>query len=509
MEENLHEDKLDDYVRKSFEGYEDDPSEDLWNRVEAGLNPTADAAALQPFYRRYGWQLMAATVILLLFSTLVCEHLYYEDKLRNLTRTPSTEQSTDFNQETGTSQQALAQPSTPGSKPQPALAEEKVQPADQPLKTSAPKGKSSIQLTENQTENAIVVKKEAEIDHATPVQHTVPEVKGFSQASADILTATQTAGIQAPEANATVQAAEPVPMLLASLAPEIGLFEMPVRTILKFPIQEPLMIAEAPIKPSKSELSGWYIGLQTSILTGMEKSGTVVARPGRHVFLSKQKEKERSTVNWFKAGKRINGTFGLETGIGYQRLNRTATHTPRFRFGDGRPGQLGAPRSFEYDLNTYGGTAEVSLRMEATPGQPPADDEQLPLVITTEEKTELLRIPLLATVHFGKKRLNCVVKAGLLGNIVLKNELDISARVSENARFKPVAGNDGYTVALKTGKFFAGYSLSAGMEYKFNQHWSLVAESSLLGDLPRKDNYRQRKPQRYLMGLNVGANYYF
>ncbi|MDO8971896.1 MAG: hypothetical protein Q7U74_14475, partial [Saprospiraceae bacterium] len=84
MEENIHDDKLDDYVRQSFEDYEESPPADMWGRVAADLEPAAEAPVPLVAYRRYAWQAIAAAVILMLLSTLVCEHLYYEEKLRVL-----------------------------------------------------------------------------------------------------------------------------------------------------------------------------------------------------------------------------------------------------------------------------------------------------------------------------------------------------------------------------------------------------------------------------------------
>ena len=141
---------------------------------------------------------------------------------------------------------------------------------------------------------------------------------------------------------------------------------------------------------------------------------------------------------------------------------------------------------------------------------PPADNEQVPLKITTTERAELLRVPLLAAYQLGKGRLRGQLKAGLVGNFFLKNELDISAQVSQNARLRPLEGRSGYSVSLGQPKKFAlGYWLSAGAEFKLSRHLSLVAEPSFAGDFARKDASGQRLPERLAWGLNVGAQYCF
>ena len=132
------------------------------------------------------------------------------------------------------------------------------------------------------------------------------------------------------------------------------------------------------------------------------------------------------------------------------------------------------------------------------------------LKITTTERSEVLRIPVTAGYRLGVGRWRGSLKAGLLGNFVLKNELDISTRVSQNARFRPVAGRQGYAVQVgDPEKFSLGYLLSAGAEFKCGRHLSLVAEPVFTGDFARKDPRGQRLPEHFSVGLNVGANWYF
>ncbi|MFN0216641.1 MAG: hypothetical protein ACKVT2_20470, partial [Saprospiraceae bacterium] len=269
----------------------------------------------------------------------------------------------------------------------------------------------------------------------------------------------------------------------------------------------PLPFSIGPVSRSDE----WFVGLHTSFLGHIEKTLTQTARPGRPVFTNEQKDTGYSTIWWLKTGKNLGARFTFETGFGYQKTSRTASHVARFRFGDGiHHGQMGTSRDYNYDLGTYGGNAEVSLRMEETdPGQPVTDTEPVVLRITTTERMELIRVPLQAGIRFGNTRLQGQLKAGILGNLILANELDLAARVSQNARFRPVVGREGYTVNISSKKFFLGYSCSAGASFKLNRHISLVAESTLIGDFPRNDLYKRPLPKQYLLGLNVGANYYF
>ncbi|HPI09245.1 MAG TPA: hypothetical protein PLM41_22790, partial [Saprospiraceae bacterium] len=84
MEKNIHDDRLDDYVRKSFEDYEETPAFDMWARIEDELAPADDPVPLfirlWPSFSR----IVAAAAILLLLCALVCNRLYYENKIREM-----------------------------------------------------------------------------------------------------------------------------------------------------------------------------------------------------------------------------------------------------------------------------------------------------------------------------------------------------------------------------------------------------------------------------------------
>ena len=511
MEENIHDDKLDDYVRKSFEEHEEDPSLDMWSRVEADLLPPTVIQSPRATYLRYGWKAVAAMVILALFSTLVCEHLYYEEKLRVLSATPAGEQNvspktkaseapkhsvTQPNQNTQTI--ALSPPQATADPLPSDFRKTPTQTSEQSFK----EGWSVSRTTTSNTEPTILEQKEEK--WGTSLAKTqLPQQPRAEPTMSDLVAGINTSAFPSLQSIDLTTAAPALPknLELTCLPTEIHWLERPGLIMLARPL-----IPKQPFR----EPSGWYVGLQTSLLANRERKRTPNARPSRPAFASKQENASVTTIWWLKTGKKLSTKVSLETGIGYQKTVRSASHTPELRFGDGIHLGMGTRRSFNYDLNTYEGTAEVNLRVELTnPGTQPPDNEPISLKINTEQRIEMLRIPLLAKYKFGTKRLHCNVKAGLMGNIALKNELDISTRVSQNPRFQPVAGSDGYTLQLNQKKFFLGYWLSAGAEFKLSQHLSLLFEPTLMGDFTRKDQYSHRLPQQFLSGLNVGANYYF
>jgi hypothetical protein len=110
MEENIHDGKLDDFVRKSFEDYEEDPSSDMWNRVSGALASDAPAPQVLLSFRRYAWKLVAGLVIMALFFTLVCQHRYYQAELNRLSEKVSDAAIMNGIKNTETSQTNSGQP---------------------------------------------------------------------------------------------------------------------------------------------------------------------------------------------------------------------------------------------------------------------------------------------------------------------------------------------------------------------------------------------------------------
>lgn len=501
MEKNLHDDRLDDFVRKSFEGYEEDPAPDMWGRIEGDLSVERDRPPLWLYFSRHRWQVAAAAAVLLLVTTVVCQHLYYQDKLKNLTEMQVSSQNetaekqlpkTNSGESTlGIIQKGDGEISSGNSTTSPSVEKQAKDLTKHAQGTQAPGIKKLGNTPPPQLPSS-----------SSPLpSDRKPEGMTFGNTQEPSLANFKEEGEALPlhSVETTLKTID-----LESIALESELLENPVTL--------PNVPRNFPIRPVKHS-SGWYVGLQAMPLLTSERPPKAAVRPAlRPLFRSAQKDVDYSNIWWLRVGKKAERWISFESGIGYQRAAQTTTHKPRFRFGDGsHQGQGPTSRTYRYDLSTYGGTAEVSLRMEDTnPGSTPSDDEPVSLAITAKESMEMLRVPLLLTARLGEKRFNAQIKAGLLANFFLKNELDLSARVSENSRFQPVAGRDGYTIQLaQPGKVFFGFMASAGAEFKLSPRLGLLTEISTISDFGRSDQSRQKLPRHRSFGANFGLNYYF
>jgi hypothetical protein len=535
MEKKLHDDHLDDYVRKSFEGYEEAPGADMWDRIEPALPPTEEDRKRPVLWwaRIANWRMAAAALLLLLVSTLVCGRLYYERKLEALRQqqSPATEQSLpqpvpgtapgtapDGQQANSPRKQGEAPAPAPNADPAAVAAQDRAAASETSIfktqavenqifaknkKTQESPGNGTLGIMPEavrQVETAAAAAPSLPLQPALPSGASEPPNPGIATDS-PIAAALPSPKGQRPAIAPTIATRYPQSAnsaTIPSLAP-------PPRA---WPIAPRLPQATA-------GAASWYLGLQ--IMPGImrEKAPNQAAPPNRPRLVSQRESSGAVFDYWLILGKKLAPNWGIETGLGYRDVSRSATHAPRFRFRDGNPHQGGGPgmRSFDfrYDLDNYGGSTEVTLRMEQVdPTATIPDNEPLNLRIRTTERTQLLRLPLLLRYKLGDGPLQGVLKGGLVGNFIVHCEMDITTRASENARLRPTQTREGYTLNRSNPRaFFLGYQVSAGLAYTPAKRWALLLEPTFSADFARKNALGNPLPTQRTLSLNAGLNYFF
>lgn len=496
MEENLHKDKLGDFVRSSLNDHEELPPSDMWERVESAMAEEGQKPAFW-FWTPRIQRIAAALLVFALVTTVVAEYWYYEGKLKSLQT---------------------------GNVEAPNKTEE------QPVRIKTPANGTETEIenkgvnkSENKSESPEevhsqeIVNSKAVPTHAIPQQENAPikkEPKEIMTAE-DRKPATEKAAASSAGTGHVSEMPVTGPENASLLVqPLIALENLPSspQAIPSAPGKQPVfapvkaaVAAKPMIEPVKNS-SGWYLGLQGGTAFHVGKAKTPISRPGRPAFANQQ-QSAQNTLVWLRAGKRMNG-FLFESGIGYQNMRREVSISPRFRFGEGL--QIGSPmdrrRLYQCELNTYGGTAEVDLSMERSSSAPqPSDDEPVKLKINVKERLEWLRVPLLIGGYLERNQWQGSIKAGVVANFMLKNEVGITSSVSQSALFQPVTN----ALRFKPKSFVWGYYMATNVGYRLNRNFSLSLEHALMVDLPGKDQYRRSLPKHYLMGLNLGATYYF
>ena len=503
MEKNIQDDRLDDYVKKSFEDYSEEPSFDMWDRIDGQLTPAVAPRPMWYSLSRYRWQMAAAVAILALFSRLICVQTYYEGKLRDI----SLQQEKTMDQKVTEPNPALVAPNNVANE----NTREKILPPAAPVVANNATFEKNIPAASQQTATASTLSKHLSLPEITtaPVatDNTIQEnqtgtaaVQQEDNPTIPTLAAPAAASLASAETHKQITGFQPLDQKNTTLSV--------LRNCTPFTV-------ETPIKPHKNS-NGWYVGLAVSPHLMVERANQP-RRPGpfqnpRRLYANQQDHPQFSAEAWVRVGKKINSRFGLESGVGFQQFTRTATHRPKFEYLEGQSIQNPngtESRSFDYDLNTYGGAASVTLRTEVSGNDTPTEHEKIGVHITSTEQIQMIRIPVLGVGRFGNGRAQAVVKAGILGSYLAKNQFEITANTLENNKLA-FQQNDGYTVQFNRPQhFILGYLASAGVEFKVNRSLSLTAAPTLSGDFARTDPEQGKLPGHTAVGMNVGANWWF
>lgn len=501
MNKDIHDDHLDDYVRKSFDDYEEDPQDNMWNRIEQVLEqPEQPRRPL--FFWINRWNIAASFVIFSLLAGLAYSHFYYQGKIQELSKAQSNRHVVP-QKVTPSVIEPVAQPSNTVESQTPVVLNQIPQQVEQrvilPVKKNTRKNVWGTKAPQNAIVGANSNLKNTHNGQAI-ISSNLPVLEQVTTPVGHISATNQVGLLGVDDVLELPQLPAPALALLATQAPHIKLNGVTI------PI----------IQPHKTR-SGWYVGVQTSRF-GLKEQGVSADTSddtgmGHHQVSRQQKVTSRSEFS-MEVGKKVSRNFGLEAGVSYRSFTRVAAHSPRFRFRDGvllthNPGS-NRHFDFSYNLDTYSGGTEVTLRMEEVDNSPALPDEPLVMRIITAEHTEMIRVPLLFTAQHQWGPIALVAKTGLVGNIITASQLDITSRFAGAGRFQPAIGTGAYSLKqLTPDRFFLGYQCNAGVEVKLGQHLAATLDMGLSGDFNRKHQGSQKLPGLYTSGIALGIDYYF
>lgn len=483
MEKDLYNDRLEDYVKKSFEDYEEIPPGDMWNRIEEVLPTQEPVRRPLVFLYQYKWQIAAASVIMLLACRLLLVQSYYEQQLRSIA---AQNQTVSSNKQSSSAALSVTD-----------VSEVRETPSNNTISTEN-SGDSSIRSS------ASSVQKISTANNVSQIPGMVPDnsVGGLAINQVSL----------PQEDGKTVQQ---VFNRQVSDVTEFSLLPAAVPAMLK--TSNPVSIPSAATPTIKPVGGGrkWYV--LAGIAPGRIKERQRPSHPGGHgpVFASRSEMPETTTSFSLRLGRALNRKIAVESGISYQEMKRETTHKPRFEFREGQMIPTGGThhqqaRSFQYDLNTYGGSASVTLRADVVGSNIPDENERIEAVIRSNENVQVLQVPLTVAGRIGEGRMLGVVRAGIVGNYMISNNFEVTAYQLDNPELQ-LQDNNAYTVEFHSPRrFFPGYQIALGAEYRVSGKLSVSAFPVITGDFPRKDNFRGGNlPGQSTLAFTAAASYWF
>jgi hypothetical protein len=513
MENHIQPDKLDDFVRKSFENYEENPPEDRWNKIVVALDQP-NMLPLTPQKPVFAWKsTLAIAAIILLSIGLVTEYFYFSNKISEISKIagknteipPVSIDKKKLSQDNNALQNTINEPRK--------IVEER----------------KEVFFKNDFSQPRTIIDGVAQ---SHPINTQIPEIDGVAQSDSintqipQIIRMTQS-GLVNVQALSTpfeqinkVTNVEQLPLPTINSFMKVKEISLLVQNTEIESIQNQensLQIATIPVKPFKNPTNWYLTATVNSRYEQNQREGNQNGNPDNHLDVRSEYRKKYKQDYAINIGKKINRRVGFETGLGFLKSNTVTSHSPDLKKRDGRPhggGGHGGPGGgshdsdldLDYKLHTYGGVATVSLRMtQIDTSVLLNDDEPFNLKVSTQENIQILRIPLLATYAFGKGRWLLNTKIGLNANIFLKNNLEITGLDAQSLIFKPEPDHRPMSSFQNSSKVKLAFLASAGLEYRLNQHFSLIAEPIFTRDFQSQNEVHKFQPNHIALGLNAGV----
>ena len=518
MDENIHKDKLDDFVKHSFENYSEDPPSSLWDSIETELNTPIQK--IPNGYKFQIWKYAAVLLIFLLSAGIITQHMFYKEKLNSIIQHNNLNilnESKDKNIKTNKYKETLKEiPITKGIEEKNVNIEKNRLVFDKELKNKTGKAKI-LNEKSNQFSELIVNKKTGALlnrINKNNQEYKNDDIKNSKYnliKDEDIQKKNQTEAIVYNEAKPK---SNPESFNLN----EIDNFHLLPTNISMLDSKE-LPFQSVLFNKIKRLNSGWYFSLMVSPSLTFESTvnyGSPDPKFEKHIVANQQEGSVYSTDYNLRAGKFFNSHWGVETGVCYSNLSRNASHKPDFRFKDRKHEGNGGPPDddhnydFTYELNTYGGSTSVNLRVASTDSTFKfKDEDSLNFKISTKETVRTLKIPFVGVYKLDYGRIGLIFKAGLIGNILLSNELQIT-NLETNSNILIDKDMDHPKPPVKSSSQIEfGYLFSLGAIYHINKHISIVAEPYYTGNFPMSSSDGRPLPNYYTVGFNTGLSYSF
>lgn len=506
MEENLHNDKLEEFLKRSLDGHSEDPPGDLWSKIAANLEPpvtvpTPAPTALKVRFLQHWWAVAAAAAVV--SGLFIGQHFYFSNKIEQLSK--ELEQN---NTQLEQLEQRKLTDTNPVEINAPAEATEPAS-ANQINRQSSSAGQGSVAGTKKgasaNVANQLMKVNEPFSEDGNGQQHIEQQTK------ANELVQLQATKLEAQAPAEAVQDrvsdhADLQKMWLKRLAP----LEQAAST-------NHTVAAVPPIDPLKN--SGKFkvgVNAMPMVSRGNIKA---VKHDGQMQFPRKSfDQKVNTTAQAWMAGMAVEAAMtprlSVGTGINYQTVDYEATHELSLRFDDRRhnPGHPGNEREhdFQYYLNTAAGSVEIEVRADSDdPAQSIPDNEMIAAEVSTSQRLSYLSIPFYANYSLGKGRLRALAKGGIMLNFLQDNEFTVGTIKSLNNRFdfrqkeqQRGRPNDLQSVTVD-------YIAGVGLEYRMNQTMSLRLEPTVIGSLTSLHNNPRIESSEISAGLNVGMTYSF
>ncbi len=503
MEKNIHNDGLEGFLRKSFEQYDDSPSDGLWDKIEADL---ADQPKVMPIKSRHHWWMAAA---LLLALVVAGQFFYFQNEKAELVEIINAQSDKINSLEKELKEQKKENEETSIAKNNSKeIVQNKINEsiADN-LNNRNKNTQTSISNNKNVKEEkhniATLNTEQSTNENETVILDATTNTISFENKNQNIIEAKNQDLLQNKNNDLLITEEQTTSTLNTLDLIDLKNIEQPVPN---------LSLPTTTIIPV-SKKGSFSIGAHHTYLSTKEKMARVIRRPTAgpaRIFNNTKAMKGSTQLTGISAIYQTRKNWQFESGINYQRTDLSTSHQATLRFMDRRPNSTADQQvDFVYALNTSAGVVDIEVRANQTdPAQTIDEFANVIVEIEAKQKVDYVSIPLLVSKQIGYGKLSATVKSGVLLNFLTDNSFDLSGKIiSSSLQLRKTNFSRRIGIGLKntTTDFMA----AAGLNYALNKKWSAHVSPTLLIPLGSRHNDPYIETSGFSMGFDFGLNFKF
>jgi len=445
MKKNLPNDGLDEFLKKSFEGYEENPSHDVWENISSGLKKeTVGSATVDGTRMVFKWWMAAAAGLLLCAG--VTQYFYFNNKMDELVQRVDNQgiildelEKKNEQKHTETSKESLSQNT-------PTLSEEisnsnifekkEIKNSSVVIQTNKLQKKGSNKNLpdvnpQNSASREVNVEKQFRnfIEDFPPRSINDGGNSSFlSDNPSDQNFNNKTEFSETPNENIKSSNKQQPTLPLEQLIADDNFLKIDKDYQFELPTANKII----PISKMKNGISiipfaSYYQSNERIVFNG-------IARPSPSIpihHLQNLNGDFAGSIQQFglKVDFGVKGNWKIETGVAYRSEVFQATHNTLTQFRDRQSGSNCCSAEFSFKLNTGDGLADVNIQTSRESNEPIADNEPILVEIEVERVRTNFSIPLKLNYYSENGSWIFGGGIGLAFNIPIKNELKLNGIV--------------------------------------------------------------------------------
>lgn len=556
MKKDLPNDGLERFLKKSFEGYEDTPKGDLWDKIAGDLDvPVGGLKETVPIYKTW-WAGAAAA---LFAGVIAAQFLYFQNKIDNLTQAVDN--------------QKVKVEKIDASKEKSNLNKwENPNPSNKNSDLKNPSG--IVEIIEQNTPNTSINSEETQRPISN-FEKVSEDVKSSTDASrnSEIVTAPTSKSPSTSNGSKTprnkikqVRNADKLPnssleggdlsplkntdrlviddekseqieqhLLDENLKNEVAKTTIEqLKTIdflpfknTKLPVAPNAFVFEkmpelftptAKIKPIRSKRKGTSIGIVGGIFSNTEtvkgdiRKSFLPPPSNRNFLVDFQDDSSVGTTRIGGLNIKIDLTnnWSLIPGILYRKDIFKSENVFDFKFKKfNRPNPSMRTHEVEFLQHTIEGTTLVDIRVETSNGDMINDDEKVGITTQVTREKEYISFPVVLNYRLDRGDWHFNLGGGIVFNRLIRNNQKVEI---SDIRHPQIKRDHQYNIKntiphLRSSNLDGIFNV--GIEYDLTDHFSILLNPTIMFDLTEKTRLPNVDSDLFSLGVDMGVNYNF